>query len=186
VLLLFAAGVASLDAGPKQPVVVNNVSMKVPANIELSRTEPSLVILWVDVEFDLANIGRHPAILKDFRTYYKIPSDWDIGPTSPGFGFNVSDSFIYSIDLGTIAPGRSMHRKQRIGIQPPYQLLKVNLHTLNSDEYAVVLKWRIDYLVEGQPHRRQWCWMVDYNADVPRRCPIQPPGQPPKDARSPQ
>jgi hypothetical protein len=63
VLLLCAAGVARLDAAPKQPIVVKNVSMKVPGNIELSRTEPSLPILWVDVEFDLVNTGRYPAIL---------------------------------------------------------------------------------------------------------------------------
>jgi hypothetical protein len=64
VLLLFAAGVARLDAAPKQPILVKNVSMKVPNNIELSGTEPTHAFLWVDVEFDLVNIGRHSVILK--------------------------------------------------------------------------------------------------------------------------
>jgi hypothetical protein len=151
VLLLFAAGVARLDAAPKQPILVKNVSMKVPNNIELSGTEPTHAFLWVDVEFDLVNIGRHSVILKNFRIYYRLPLEWHLGTTSPGFGSQAPDSFIYSIDLGTIAPGQFMRRKQRFGIEPTYELLKVNLHTLNSDEYPVVLKWRIDYLVEGQP-----------------------------------
>jgi hypothetical protein len=190
-LLSLAAGVAPLHAAPKQQIVIKNVSIKVPEHIEPTRTEPSLALLWVHVDFDLANIGRHPAILKDFRIYYRVPSVWYIGLVSPGFGSEDVESVLYSIDLGTIAPGQFMHRTQRIGIEPPYSafggdLLKVNLHRLSSGEYPVVLKWKIDYLVEGQIRNKQWCWMVDYKTDVPRRCPIQPPGQTPERTRSPQ
>jgi hypothetical protein len=191
VLLSLAAGVAPLNSAPKQQIVVKNVSVRVPDNIEVARIEPSMALLWVHVDFDLANIGRHPAILKDFRIYYRVPSVWYIGLVSPGFGSEDVESVLYSIDLGTIAPGQFMHRTQRIGIEPPYSafggdLLKVNLHRLSSGEYPVVLKWKIDYLVEGQIRNKQWCWMVDYKTDVPRRCPIQPPGQTPERTRSPQ
>ena len=191
VLLLLAPGVEPLDSAPTQQIVVKNVSMKVPEHIEPFPSEPSIPILWVDVEFDLANIGRHSAILKNFRIYYRVPSGWRIGLVSPGFGFEDSESVLYSIDLGTIAPGQFMHRTQRIGIDPSFapfggDLREVNLHALNSDEYPVVLKRRIDYLVEGQRRNKRWCWMVDYKTDVPRRCPIQPPGQTPERTRSPQ
>jgi hypothetical protein len=191
VLLLLGQGVAPLEAAPTQHIAIKNVSMKVPQHIEVFPSEPSFLILWVDVEFGLANIGRHPVILKNFRIYYRVPPGWHIGLVSPGFGSEDSESVLYSMDLGMIAPGQFMHRRQRIGIDPSFapfegDLRKVNLHALNSAEYPVVLKWRIDYLVEGQRRNKRWCWMVDYKRNVPRRCPIQPPGQTPERTRLPQ
>ena len=163
--------------------------MKVPEQIESFPSEPSIFVLWIDVEFDLANIGRHAAILKNYKIYYRMPSGWRIGLVSPGFGFEHPEPILYSIDLGTIAPGQSMHRKQQIGFDPSFasfrgELLKVNLHTLSSDQYPVVLEWNIDYLVEGKLRKKQWCWMVDYKTDLPGRCPSQPPGQAPERTRS--
>jgi hypothetical protein len=173
--LLMAASATASASSAKRSLAVRNVSVKVAEKIQYEHFEPATFRhIWLEIEFHLANVSSKPVVLKSFRTYYRLPSDWRLSATSPGFGFDHTAHFLYSIDLGTIAPGHSMHRKQRIAVEPSFpafdKIKELNLRTLKASEYPIALTWRVAYLVGGDEHRRRWCWMVEYRSTLPGRC----------------
>jgi hypothetical protein len=178
-LLAAALGVAIATgpvegAAPSRPLVVRNVTMRVADTIEYLHVEPAtFAIVWIDVAFDLVNVGSRRLRLKDFRIHYTLPEGWREGMTSPGLGWHEDDHYLYSIDLGAIEPGGIMRRRHRIGIEPPFaehfELAKISLRTRKPNS-MISLRWTIDYEASGRPRTRQWCWMAGFGAAQPTAC----------------
>jgi hypothetical protein len=148
--------------------------MRVADTIEYLHFEPAtFAVAWVDVAFDLINVGSRRLTLKDLRIHYTWPEGWRASLTNPGFGRIEEKRYLYSLDLGAIEPGGIMHRRHRIGIEPPFgerfELAKVSLRTRNPKS-TISLRWTIDYESGGRRRTRQWCWMAGFGAAQPTAC----------------